>query len=119
MEFNELVLQASDILDNQENYQWEIGRLSDEVVQTYGYKALVDFAKQIESTCGVRRSPSSLRMYSYIFRVSSKLGIPKDLLFSTCQAIVFSDNPSKYIKMANAGASRVDIRTAIYEDKTA
>ena len=116
-DFNTLVAEASHILDAVENYQFEIGKLSNDVVQNYGYKALNDFAKQIQNVSGVWRSPGSLRMYAFVWSQSVKLGIPKDLLFSTCQAIVFSDDPQKYIDMASAGASRVDIRNQIYTDK--
>ena len=115
--FDTLVAEASHILENQENYQWSLGELANNVVQSYGYKALEDFAKKIQETSGVWRSPGSLRMYAFVWRQSVKLGIPKDLLFSTCQAIVFSDNPQKYIDMAGTGASRVDIRNQIYTDK--
>ena len=37
--FEDLVIQASNILDTVENYQFEIGRLSNEIVQTQGYRA--------------------------------------------------------------------------------
>jgi len=117
MEFNELVLEASDILDTVENYQWRLGELSNEVVKTYGYKALEDFSKQIERVGGVRRSPSSLRMYAYIWKASNTLGLPKDILFSACQSVVFSRDPTKYAKMAQEGASGTEIRKQIYEDK--
>ncbi len=115
--FDTLVIQASDILDKVENYQFEIGKLCNEIIKNYGYKALTDFSKQIETNCGVKRSPGTLRMYGYIYSISTRYNIPKDLLFSTCQAIAFSDNPQKYIEMAKKGASRIDIRNQIWEDK--
>jgi len=117
--FEQLVGEASHILDVVENYQWELGRISNDVVNTYGYRALEDFSKQIERTGGVKRSAGSLRMYAYVWKISTKLGLPKDILFSACQAIVFSGDPVKYARLAQGGASGTDIRKAIYEDKTA
>ena len=93
--FEDLVIQASNILDTVENYQFEIGRLSNEIVQTQGYRALEDFSKQIEENCGVRRSPTSLRLYAYVYKISNQLGLPKDILFSDCREIVFSSDPQK------------------------
>jgi len=115
--FEELVIKASHILDIAERYQWELGQLSNEVVKTYGYKALVDFAKQIQENCGIWRSPGSLRMYAYVYKVSSKLNLPEDILFSACQAIIFSGNPVKYAKMVQDGMSGTEIRKVIYNDK--
>jgi len=115
----EIAVKASAILEVVENYQFELGRLSNEVVESYGYKALTEFAKEIEGVGGVRRSPSTLRVYAYIWKVSNKLGLPKDLLFSGCQRIVFSDDPEKYARLAKAGATNEEIRRAIYEDKKA
>jgi len=119
MDFDYLVVEASHILDVVENYQWELGRLSNIVVETHGYKALEDFSSQIEKTGGVRRSAGTLRMYAYIWKVSTQLELPKDILFSACQAIVFSDNPTKYAEMAREGSSGVDIKKQIYKDKYA
>lgn len=116
-DFDTLVIEASHILNAVENYQHSLGKISNEIVTNFGYKALEDFSKQVEATGGVRRSPASLRMYAYVYKLSEKLGLPKDILFSTCQAIVFSDNPQKYAKMAEAGASRIDILKSINEDK--
>jgi uncharacterized membrane protein YjjP (DUF1212 family) len=115
--FEALVIQAGEILSISENYQWRLGELSNQVVEQYGYKALEDFSKQINENCGVKRSPASLRMYAYIWKMSSHLGLPKDILFSACQAIVFSDDPQKYAQMARNGASGTDLRKAIYEDR--
>lgn len=115
----QLAIESADILSVTENYQWELGKRANEVVETYGYKALVDFAKRIENICGVRRSPGSLRMYAYIFKRSNELGLPKDILFSACQAIVFSNDPQKYALMAQQGLSGTDLRKAIYNDKYA
>jgi len=117
--FETLVIEASHILDVVENYQWRLGELSNQVVETYSYQALEEFSKQINENCGVKRSAGTLRMYAYIWKVSSRLGLPKDILFSACQAIVFSDDPLKYAQMAKKGASGTDIRKAIYEDKKA
>jgi hypothetical protein len=117
MDFKTLVIQASDILDVVESYQWELGRISDEVTKTYGYKALEEFSKEVESVGGVKRSAGTLRMYAYIYRSSLKLELPKDLLFSACQSIVFSDDPVKYAKLVKDGASGTDIKKAIYQDK--
>ena len=116
-DFNDLVLQASDILENVENYQWAIGELSQKVVENYGYKALEEFSKEIERASGVRRSASSLRIYAYVWKLSDKLGLPKDILFSTCRDIIFSNAPAKYAKMAHEGFSGREIRKKIYEDK--
>lgn len=115
--FQELAEEASAILAVTENYQFELGRISNEIVKNFGYKALTDFSKQIENTGGVRRAPESLRMYAHVFRVSSQLNLPKDILFSVCQAIAFSSDPQKYAKMAQKGASGLDIRHAIWNDK--
>lgn len=116
-DINTLAIEASGILDVVENYQWELGRLSSEVVEKYGYKALDDFSKQIEKIGGVKRSPGTLRMYAYVWKVSDQLGLPKDILFSACQNIVFSSDPKKYSRMAKKGASGTDIRKAIYKDR--
>lgn len=119
MDFETLAIQASDILDVVENYQLEIGRLSDEVIRNHGYKALEEFSNKVESIGGVKRSADTLRMYAHIYRASTKLELPKDILFSTCQEIVFSDNPVKYALMAKKGMSSIDIKKAIQEDKNA
>lgn len=115
--FEDLVIQASNILDTVENYQFEIGRLSNEIVQTQGYRALEDFSKQIEENCGVRRSPASLRLYAYVYKISNQLGLPKDILFSGCREIVFSSDPQKYARLAKGGLSGYEIKKAIYEEK--
>lgn len=91
-DFNTLVEQASHILDIVENYQWKLGELSNEVINNFGYKALEDFSKQVEATGGVKRKASTLRIYAYVWKKSNQLGLPKDILFSGCLAIVFSGN---------------------------
>jgi hypothetical protein len=115
--FNNLVSEASNLLEITENYQWELGRISNDIVVDYGYKALEDFSKQVLSICGVKRTAGTLRMYAYVWKISVKLDLPKDILFSACQSIVFSDNPEKYAELARAGLSGTDIRRAIYDDK--
>ena len=117
--FEKLVGEASNILENQENYQWRLGELSQQIVEKYGYKALEDFSKQIQENCGVKRTPGSLRTYAYVWKISSKLELPKDILFSTCMTITFSGNPPKYAQMAREGASRIDILKSVNEDKYA
>jgi len=116
-QFNTLVAEASHILDIVENYQWELGRIANEVVTDFGYRALTDFSKQIESTGGVRRSAGTLRMYAYVWKIANQLNLPKDILFSACQNIVFSNDPKKYAEMVKNGASGTDVRKAIYNDK--
>ena len=117
--FDDLAEKAAHILETVENYQWEIGKIANQVVEKSGFRALEDFSNQVERICGVRRAPASLRMYAHVWKISSKLNLPKDILFSTCQAIVFSDHPEKYAKMAQEGASRIDIKKAINKDKYA
>lgn len=115
--FSDLVIKASDILDTVENYQWCVGEIANEVVERYGFKALEDFSKQIESTGGVRRSPGTLRFYAYIWKKSTALNLPKDILFSGCVAIVFSKDPERYAKLAKEGMSGTELRKLIYEEK--
>lgn len=115
----QLAIESADILDKVENYQFELGKRANQVVETYGYKALVDFAKRVENICGVRRSPGSYRMYAYIWKRSNELGLPRDILFSACQAIVFSNDPQKYALMAQQGFSGTEIRKVIYSEKYA
>ena len=112
-----LAIIASDILTLSESYQWDLGKMSNEVIEHQGYKALVDFSKRISDISGIKRSPSSLRIYAYVWKASNKLGLSKDLMFSTCKAIVFSDEPEKYALMSKNGSSFVDIRKQIYEDQ--
>ena len=118
-DIEQLAIESADILTSVENYQWELGKRANIVVEQTGYKSLVDFSKRIENICGVRRSPGSLRMYAYVWKKSNELNLPKDILFSACQAIVFSKEPLKYAKMAQEGLSGTDIRKAIYADKYA
>lgn len=118
-QLEQLAIESADILSEVENYQWELGKRANDVIDRCGYRALVDFAKRVENISGVKRSPGSYRMYAYVWKVSNKLGLPKDILFSACQAIVFSNNPARYAKMAKDGASGTDIRKAIYEEKYA
>ena len=118
-DIEDAAISTADILGRVENYQWGIGKISNGIVERFGYKALPDFSKRIEEICGVRRTPGTLRMYAYIYKVSSKLGLPKDILFSACQAIVFSHDPKKYAEMAKQGLSGTEIRKAIYEEKIA
>ena len=115
----DLAEQASDILTRFENYQWEIGKLANEVVEKFGYKAIEEFSKEIESVGGVKRKPSTLRMYAYTYKMAMKLNLPKDILFTTCQSIVFSDDPQKYVRLSQGGATGAEIRRAIKEDKYA
>jgi hypothetical protein len=116
-DFNDLVLQASDILETVENYQFSLGEISQKIVEGYGYKALDEFSKEVERTNGVRRSASSLRIYAHVFKISKKLGLPRDILFSTCRDVIFSNDPVKYAKMAKEGYSGREIRKKIYEDE--
>lgn len=113
----DLAIKASDILSVTENYQWELGKISQSFVEKQGFKALPEFSQRIKDIGGVTRSPSSLRMYAYVWQLSDKLGLPKDILFSTCQAIVFSKDPQKYAEMAKNGANRTELYQMIYEDK--
>jgi len=117
MDFKDLAIEAGHILDVVENYQFELGRISQEIIDNYGYKALEEFSKEVESVSGVKRSASSYRIYAYIWKASTKLGIPKDLMFSTCRDIVFSHNTNKYVKMIKEGASRIDVKKEIYKEK--
>lgn len=117
--FEDLAIQASHILEVVENYQWSLGQLSNEVVQTFGYKALEDFSKKIESIGGVRRSPASLRLYAHVYKISDQLGLPKDILFSCCREITFSNDPVKYAKLAQSGMSGYEIKKLIYQEKYA
>jgi hypothetical protein len=119
MSLEESAIIASDILGMVENYQWELGRITSHIVETEGYKALIPFSDRINDICGVRRSPATLRMYAHIWKMSSKLDLPKDILFSTCRSIVFSENPLKYSLMAKKGANRMEIQKAIFQDKNA
>jgi hypothetical protein len=118
-DFDNLVLQASDILDKQENYQWVLGEISQKIIDQYGYKALTDFSNQINENCGVRRTAGSLRLYAYVYKLSKGLNLPRDLLFSCCLAIVFSNNPEKYAKLAQEGMNRTELRKLIWDDKHA
>ena len=116
-QFTEAAVKAGHILDVVENYQWDLGEIADGIIENYGYKALEEFSKEVESASGVKRSASSYRIYAYIWKASTKLGLPKDLMFSTCRDIVFSDNTDKYVKMVKAGASRIDVKKEIWQDK--
>ena len=115
----QLAIESADILSEVENYQWSLGEKANTVIERTGYKSLVDFAKRIENICGVKRSAGSYRMYAYVWKRSTELGLPKDILFSACQDIVFSKEPVKYALMAQKGLSGTDIRKAIYNDKYA
>jgi hypothetical protein len=117
MNFNHLAIQASDILTITENYQFELGRISDEIIREYGYKALIEFSNEIELIGGIRRTPATLRMYAYIFKVSKKLELPEDLTFDVCRKIVFSEDKLKYSQMAKDGATSREIIHALYEDE--
>jgi len=116
-DFREAVLKAAHILDVVENYQWELGEIANGIIETRGYQALEEFSKEIEVESGVKRTASSFRIYAYIWKASTQIGLPKDLMFSTCRDIVFSKNKEKYVKMIKDGASRVDVKKEIYKDK--
>ena len=116
-QFTEEAAKAGHILDVVENYQWDLGEISNGIIDNYGYKALEEFSKEVESISGVKRTASSYRIYAYIWKASTALGLPKDLLFSTCRDIVFSQNTEKYVKMVKAGASRIDVKKEIWQDK--
>ena len=115
----QLAIESADILSEVENYQWSLGEKANTVIERTGYKSLVDFAKRVENICGVKRSPGSFRMYAYIWKISEKLGLPKDILFSACQDIVFSKDPERYAQLAKGGLSGTEIRKVIYEEKYA
>jgi hypothetical protein len=112
-----LAIKASDLLDKVEGQQFTLGDYANQIVKQYGYRELETFSKKIQDNCGVYRSPSTLRVYAYVYSQTEKLGIPRDLMFSTCQQIVFSDDPQKYIDMAKEGSSRAEIRYEIQKDK--
>lgn len=116
-EFEQYVVYASDLLDKVEGYQFELGRIAQGIIKRYTYKALGDFSKQILETCGVWRSPGSLRMYAYVYKRSMELELPRDILFTNSLKIVFSKDPERYARLAKGGLSGLEIRKLIQNEK--
>jgi hypothetical protein len=117
MEMRILLAQAAAVLSVVENYQWELGRIANDVMNFGGYKELRDFSKKIEEETGVKRSASSLRIYAYVWRESNRLGLPKKYMFSNCREIIFTGNAEKYAEMVKAGKTKHEVKKEISKDK--
>lgn len=115
--FEELIVQASQIIGDFESVQRTLGRISAEVMDTYGWNALKDFSKSIEDNGGIRRSPSTLRNYAWTYKKILEFDLPDDLPFALCQNIAGLENPEPFVKMVKEGQSPTEIRKQILELK--
>ena len=115
MNFEELVVSASDLLQNLESYQRTLGRYSNEVIDEMGYKSLKEFSERIAENCGIKRSPSTLRNYAWTYKKIEQYDLPEDLPFSLCQDIARRDDPEVFVKMIRDGMSPTEVRKAIFD----
>ena len=117
MSLEELIVEASTVLGNFETIQRTLGRISAEVMDTYGWNVLVDFSKSIEENGGLRRSPSTLRNYAWTYKKIKEFDLPDDLPFALCQNIAGLTNPEPFVAMVKEGHSSAEIRKLILEQR--
>lgn len=115
MQFEDLVLSASNLLQDLESYQRTLGRYANEVIDNYGSKALKEFSEQIAENSGVKRAPSTLRNYAWTYKKIEEYDLPEDLPFSLCQDIARRDDAEIFVEMVKDGMSPTAVRKAIYE----
>ncbi len=113
MSLDELVTEASQIIGDFETVQRTLGKISLEVINTYGWKALQDFSRSIEENGGLRRSPSTLRNYAWAYKKIVEFNLPEDLPFALCQNIAGLTDPAPFVKMVQDGVSVSEIRKQI------
>lgn len=113
--FEELIVEASQVIGDFETVQRTLGRISAEVMDTYGWNALRDFSRSIEENGGLRRSPSTLRNYAWTYKKIKEFDLPDDLPFALCQNIAGLDDPKPFVNMVHQGRSPAEIRKLILE----
>lgn len=117
MDWEAIINEASELISGAESIQRKLGMYANEVITTYGTKALKDFSDQLKEHSGVSRSPSTLHNYAWTYRTIQVYELPEDLPFSLCQAIAGDKEPQQWVNMVKQGLSPSEIRKQIIESK--
>lgn len=80
-EWQELVTSVADILDNKENHQRILGAITSKVSEYKGYKAIDEFAKDVEQVHGKPVPASTLKHYKWVYENTKDLNLPEDLSY--------------------------------------
>lgn len=105
-------------LSQKESYQRTIGEAASLIVESYGNKALKELSVDIKDTYGLTISPSTLRNYAWVHKMTSKLDLPDDLPYRTIQAIAGSENASEWAKrILDEGLSGAEVYNLIRKEK--
>lgn len=117
-EWDDLIIQASEIVSTRENYQRVLGKLAFTIAEKYGTDKLEDFSRDLKEGHGLSLSPSTLRNYLWVYQKTSNLELPEDLSYRTLQYIASSDNPENWAKrIKEEGLSSAEVFRLIREEK--
>lgn len=116
--WDELIIQASEIISNRETYQRLLGKLSFDISEKYGADKLSDFSRDLKEGHGLTISASTLRNYLWVYKKTSPLELPEDLSYRTLQYVASSDDPEAWAKrIKDEGLSSAEIYKLIREEK--
>lgn len=98
MDWNNLKLEVSQMIESREHYQRRLGKVASEIVSEFGLTKLDEFAGEVKEDYGLSLSPSTLRNYLWVYEKTKKLDLPEDLSYRTLQWISASGDAEGWAK---------------------
>lgn len=118
MAWDELLLQATSIIENRETYQRSLGQLASKVAEEYGQDRLKDFSREIKENYGLIISTSTLKNYRWVWEKTKELKLPEDLSYRTLQYIASSGNPEYWAeRITKEGLTSPQVFKLMREEK--
>lgn len=118
MNWDELIVQASNLIESREKYQRVLGKIAHDIANEYGFDKLNDFSRDLQETYGLSISPSTLKNYKWVHEKVSKLKLPEDLSYRTLQFIASSGRPKYWAKrIRKEGLSSPQVYRLLREEK--
>jgi hypothetical protein len=80
-EYATLVTSVADILDKKENHQRILGEITSKIAELKGFKAIDEFAHDVEDIHGKPVPANTLKHYKWVFENTKDLDLPDDLSY--------------------------------------